>query len=646
MLNVAQLHQRNWTQNEGLSIKTFIDNKVSIVPNLLLDDTFKFLIGDITDILKKKLGDTFYTATNIESVNVNNFDLPKAIQSPQRLRQNGEWLKGVNIVSINVAKVGSFWDVLKYTLTLPKTHQAIHLNSIFEVFSKNNSFGYTESWRIDTKFYSMELNRLIPHLDTVEKQLKAVVNLLHALGKTVGIDMTTYVNVHSEMVLSNPHLFEWVQRGNKISKGKDLQERVKDSIIQFLKQYCPAYPLATFPEDKEVFFSDIYGEQRRNEILFGKPNQVKIRHRRIMDLSNFLLKQGYELLEISKIDAVEPLKKSVSLSQYKLYQGNTEQRGLSSYHLKKETCDYITKHYQQIQQNYAFDFMKVSISHTTSTLKTDRNQIRLFNDFAKVVKKDIQSAGNQHFAVFTDNYYTDNPPNYLNETVYDVIINETKIVVSKADNSQKNKKSDEVIKKQNSVNSLKISVSNIRRKPNTESAELRLFKGIFITDVPSYTYYDEQSSRIAANSFQQGFGNFMSKTNEYFINQYIKTTKKSPEDNALDIQRYANKIWETIEGKAVQWLIPPTSKTGNGIIAWTQKDRPTHIFIANTNKNALCIDVHIPNIKGLKNQQLRLDFSNYDFTNTEEIPINYDSLHYDIGRLFKDECRVYTVNKY
>lgn len=620
MQNVAQLHQRNWTQNEGLSIKTFINNKVSIVPNLLLDDSFKFLIGDITDILKKKLGNTFYTATNIESVNVNNYDLPKAIQSPQRLKQNGEWLKGVNIVSINVAKVGSFWEVLKYALTLPKTHQAIHLNSIFEGFYENNDFGYTKSWCINAKFYSPELSRLMPHLDTVEKQLKAVVNLLHALDKTVGIDMSINVNIHSEIVLSNPHLFEWVQRGNKISKGKNLQEQVQDSIIAFLKQYCPAYPLAVFPENKEVFFSEIYGEQNRNEILFGKPHQVKIRHRRVMDLSNFLLKKGFELLEISRLDTAKLFKKSVAPSQYKLYeQENTTQRKLNSLYPKKETWNYITEHYQGIQQNYAFDFMKISVSDTVSTPKTSRNEITLFNNFTKALKKNIQSAGTQHFAVFADSYSTDNHSNYLAKHLYDAVINQQKIFANK------------------------LSTSNIKTKINTESIEIQLFKGIFITDVPSYTYYDEQSSRISANSFQQGFGNFMSKTNKYFINKYIKTTKKSPADNALNIQCYANKIWDTIEGKAVQWLIPPISKTGNGIIAWTQKHRPTHVFIANTNKNALCIDVQIPEIKGIKNQSLKLDFSNYNFSNIKNTSINYDGVHYDMGRLFKDECRVYAI---
>ena len=98
------------------------------------------------------------------------------------------------------------------------------------------------SWNINTAFFNSELHRAVPHLDTVEKQLKVVVNLLHALGKTVGLDVIPHNDRFSEIVLTYPRLFEWVRRNGPhiTDHSEKVWVQVEEQIWQFLQQRGPA----------------------------------------------------------------------------------------------------------------------------------------------------------------------------------------------------------------------------------------------------------------------------------------------------------------------------------------------------------------------------------------------------------------------
>jgi hypothetical protein len=85
------------------------------------------------------------------------------------------------MVGINVRTIQSFWNVVKY-FTLPASQSSIHLLPIWECGVVASLYGMA-GWNINPEFYDAELASYYPHLDTVEKQLKVVVNILHALGK-------------------------------------------------------------------------------------------------------------------------------------------------------------------------------------------------------------------------------------------------------------------------------------------------------------------------------------------------------------------------------------------------------------------------------------------------------------------------------
>ena len=65
---------------------------------------------------------------------------------------------------------------------------------------------------VKLEFFDKDLYQTFPNLDTVEKQLKVVINLLHVMGKTVGMDVIPHTDRYSQIVLANPHYFEWLQR--------------------------------------------------------------------------------------------------------------------------------------------------------------------------------------------------------------------------------------------------------------------------------------------------------------------------------------------------------------------------------------------------------------------------------------------------
>ena len=97
------------------------------------------------------------------------------------------------------------------------------------------------SWNINSEFFSDELYRAMPHLDSVEKQLKVVTNVLHALGKLIGMDVIPHTDRFSEQVLANPRLFEWLQRiDNQITRQENnLHSVVEATIFDYLINRYP-----------------------------------------------------------------------------------------------------------------------------------------------------------------------------------------------------------------------------------------------------------------------------------------------------------------------------------------------------------------------------------------------------------------------
>lgn len=152
------------------------------------------------------------------------------------------------------------------------------------------------SWELNPEFYSKELAEVCPRLDTLEKQLRTVINLLHAMGKSVGMDVIPHTDRYSQITLAYPHYFEWLQRQNTeiIDHSDNLHEAVQEKIMEFLRKHGPAISDEEIPATCDAFFADEFPEDQRLWILFGLPGEHKAREARRNILVKHLYGYGYE----------------------------------------------------------------------------------------------------------------------------------------------------------------------------------------------------------------------------------------------------------------------------------------------------------------------------------------------------------------
>jgi hypothetical protein len=193
--DIPKVHRQfweNWERNRQSYLNLYTRGYHSFVPNLLPEQAVQLSVKETLDVLRRRLGQRLDLALSYADPAADASHAPAEIQSPVCDRLDGSWLKRSNMVGVNVRTIGSFWNVIKYALTLPQAQDAIHLLPIWEPGVVGSLYGIS-SWFINSEFFSEELTKACPELDTVERQLKAVINLLHAMGKAVGMDVIPQV---------------------------------------------------------------------------------------------------------------------------------------------------------------------------------------------------------------------------------------------------------------------------------------------------------------------------------------------------------------------------------------------------------------------------------------------------------------------
>ena len=262
-----------WEQQHEPLVEEYASGRSSFVPYLLPEQAVGLSATDTMSILRRRLGEKLDLALQHSEPRDGPRGRQEHLASPVSGNPSGEWLKTSNVVGINVRTIGSFWNVAKYALTISNAHDAIHLLPIWEPGVVGSLYGMS-SWQINDEFYSRELAKICPALDSVERQLKVVINLLHAMGKAVGMDVIPHTDRFSEIVLAFPHHFEWLQReGSEIvDHAENLHERVQHCIMRFLAELGTAVLQVDYPASSEDFFSDDFPEQERSSVLFGLPN--------------------------------------------------------------------------------------------------------------------------------------------------------------------------------------------------------------------------------------------------------------------------------------------------------------------------------------------------------------------------------------
>jgi hypothetical protein len=582
--------------------------------------------------------------------------VPQILSSPVIGQADGEWLKRSKVAGINVRTVGSFWNVVKYALTLPDVQNAIHLLPVWEAGVVGSIYGMS-SWQVNPEFYSLELQSLYPGLNTPAKQLKAVIHMLHRMGKVVGMDVIPHTDRFSEMVLANPNCFEWLVRKDVtiLQHSSHLYQQVEEELYAFLHRQGAAVPGEVLPSNCAELFSGKVGEERRLRLLFGLPEDAMGRLARRLQVIQRLHRLGVETvpatmappfrgLEVDErpearvVDRMGLEWRDFRISQptgmsrvfnplarYKLYETRDEESWELDFdrpHIP--AWDYVKQKYAEIQRQFGFDFMRGDMSHVQMNPLGPPCQPEPYYDLLAAVKEHIQGMGVPYFAYFAESFLAPRDVMGYGEEMDHLEVCRAEVALGDLQSTRLGMP--EFLQRLRHYIDLRDTrgcapcftvMTSDKDDPRFDhfywdGNEARFFISLFLADMPSYV----------ALGFELRDAHPAPVENEWYTKLYVFHEEQGPKatqgpyrwgkNTALlaEITRqrlYAESVWKEIEGKATRWLIAPDATGANPILAWTQAGDARLVFVVNTTGSQAVGRFLLPG-SGLKGK-LSLEFS-------------------------------------
>ena len=384
----------------------------------------------VLDLLAERLGDALEEALGSAAD-----PGPTRAGAPfLRAATDGGWLRRTNVVGINMRTVGGAWGVIPYALTLPAIHDAIHVLPFFEPGVVGSLYGPV-SWEIDPTLFSPALAHVRPDLDTAEKQLRAVVNLLHAMGRAVGLDVIPHCDRFGQIVLAQPDHFEWVKRGGqRIARhGSAVGAEVEELIHQWISDIGAADG-SEIPRDPDGLFRGL-DESTRARALFGTPDDSVGRRARRTALVRELHGAGLETLPATmgppyrglefdpseaaaSVDAMglgwrefrfiqpEPMSRVFGpLTRYALHEPAADDSwDLDFDRPRDHVWRYVTGHYADVRDRFGFDFMRGDMAHIQMRPGGVPDEIGPHYDILGAVRDEVQARGLPSFAYLAESF--------------------------------------------------------------------------------------------------------------------------------------------------------------------------------------------------------------------------------------------------
>jgi hypothetical protein len=412
----------------------FAQNESSFVKCLIPEIALGLNVFELFQILQSKIG----TEKLSFALNYKN-----QVDSPVKEHSNSNWLKSVNMVGVNVRTIGNFFNLIKYLLTLSDSQQSIHILPIWEPGVVSSLYGKT-SWNINPEFFSDELQSAIPDLDTPEKQLKVVTNLIHALHKTVGMDVIPHTDRFAEVTFLYPMFFEWVNRDKHeiVSVITENGHKVEDVIWSFLNTKGTANG-SLISYSKELFFDPnckLLNDSQKLEIIFGSVAHRELRLQRRLQLMQAVLYAGFETLPVTmappyrglhlvegdfiydemgnkwynyQFDKPQGMSRVFGpLTRYKFYNTiSNDSQELDFDSPNTAAWLYVCEKYYDCQKAYNFDFMRGDMAHVQPRAAGVPIEIPAFYDPLKNIKNYIKAKGVLYFGFFAETFLA--PPNEM-----------------------------------------------------------------------------------------------------------------------------------------------------------------------------------------------------------------------------------------
>ncbi|MBK8703820.1 MAG: hypothetical protein IPN33_09465 [Saprospiraceae bacterium] len=556
---------------------------------------------------------------------------------------NGRWLRSANMVGVNVRTIGSFWQVVKYALTLPACQSAVHLLPFWEPGVVDSLYGMS-SWRINTEFFSEELAQAQPHLDTVEKQLKVAVNLLHLMGKAVGMDAIPHTDRYAEIVLANPAFFEWLQRKDKeiVDHSADLHRSVERAILAWLAANGSATPGLAWPDDPVTFFGHGYGETMRQDVLFGESQKTDQRNQRRNLLVQWLFDKGYEPvpatmappyrgLEVDpsdkakttdsegrvwrdyRISKPEPMSRVFGpLTRYKFYEALDDNRewAIDFTRPRKEVWEYVCEAYAEVVRTYGLDFMRGDMSHVQMRPAGVPFEVDVYYDIHKAIKARVREE-KPWFGYFAETFlaapgimaYGDEV-DHLEQAGADATLGDLQsMVVGSPVFMQQFRWYLDILATRQVAPSFTLMTGD-KDDPRFDEFylagnEARLFIALFLTDMPSYMGLgfecrDPHPTPAPNEHYTKLYVFKLTDGDKATRGPYVWGSNKTLFERLTRLRLLAEQLLPEIEGARTQWLLPPDPTAGNKLIAWTQAEHPRYVFVANLNLEKTLQNVKLP----------------------------------------------------
>ena len=649
-----------------------------------------WLVGMLpADAIKMTAEETLYLLSEKFGDDIEDILQPETeIASPAEDLEDALWLRSANTVGINVRTVQNFFNVVKYALTLPAHLDNIHLLPIWEPGVVASLYGIA-SRNLNTEFFSEELYRALPHLDNTERQLQAVVNVLHALGKTVGMDVIPHTDRYSEIVLANPAYFEWLQRIDNeiVNHTENLHRQAEQEIFSWLREQGSATEGYGLPGSAALFFGPTVSEEMRRQILFGMPDDVLQRGERRGLLLDALYRKGYEPApatmappyrglrvsdasvrdEFGRVwrdyEIAEPREMSRvfgPLTRFKFYERKEDNAHweIDFACPRTQVWDYFCEFYAEQARKYRFDFMRGDMSHVQMRPDGVPAVSDVYYDPLKAVKNAVAEE-KPWFGYFAESFLTHadymaygEEADHLEMSDADSALgNLQSMTPGTAEFLQTFRLYADIL--QTRYFSPAFTVMTADKDDSrfdefyVKGNEARLFTSLFLTDMPAYIGLGFECRDVHLSP----------APNEYYTKLFVFQINEGPKATRdvyqwgkntrlfaklTRIHLFAEKIGEEINGEQTFWLLPPDATGHRKYTAWTQAENPVYIFVVNWNTEKAVDNVKIPAVWNFSGK-LQPAFSTETETFDKDSPVTFNGYNYPIGQLLSGEGRAYRL---
>ena len=670
----------------GSLLDRYASGELSFLPGVPPPLVLTLSVDEVLALLARRLGaDVVEAALGDPEAGA---ELPAALRGPAAKRGDGAWLKRANVVGVNVRTLGSFWDVVTYSLTLPAVQDAVHLLPVWETGVVDSLYGMS-SWEINHEFFSVELAAARPALCSPRRQLRAVINLLHAGGRAVGMDVIPHTDRYSEMVLLQPDHFEWLRRDDLVitDHREDLHLDAQERIYAFLRFNGPAVPGEAPPPSADRFFSDDVPEERRQRLLFGEPSDHAGRLRRRIALIKFLRDRNFEPVPATMAPpyrglSVDPSEEAMRrdehgmvwrdfiitepqemsrvfgpLGRYKLYgrkDGNARWE-IDFDRPLEEVWRYVCQHYTHAALDLGFDFMRGDMSHVQMRPEGVPAAPGERYDLLRAVKREVQRQ-RPGFAYFAESFLAPRGVMAYGDEAAHLEASEAEVTLGDLQSTSVG--SPEFVLRMRQYLDIQAArsfapcftiITADKDDPRFDEFYLRgnaarLFIGL-LSDLPSYI----------SLGFELRDPHPEPAPNEHYTKLYVFQETSGPKaTRGPYVWGQNGRLLVTLtrvrlladalapELGATRWLLPPDPTLDNQIWAWTQQDDPRHVFVVNVDIARAAERFTLPSLAvGGPHPRLTCIFSSAAEV-VDEV-LDHNAYHYFVPRLEPGEARAYRV---